>query len=104
MTIYWSEEARKSLRAIKKFIAQDSEFYASLTAAKIVERVEVTAQMPTRGHRVHEYPEMDLREVHEGNHRIIYAFTSEQLDVITVVHFREKLKKDRLTRRYRQPR
>lgn len=104
MTIYWSEEARKSLRAIKKFIAQDSEFYASLTAAKLVERVEVTAQMPTRGHRVHEYPEMNLREVHEGNHRIIYAHTSEQLDVITVVHFREKLKKERLTMRSRQPR
>ncbi len=96
MTIYWSEEARKSLRAIKKFIAQDSEFYASLTASKIVERVEVTAQMPTRGHPVHEYPEMDLREVHEGNHRIIYALTAEQLDMITVVHFREKLKKRRL--------
>lgn len=99
MIIRWSDEALKSLRAIRKFIAQDSEFYASLTAAKIVERVEATAQMPTRGHRVHEYPEMDLREVHEGSYRIIYTFTSRQLDVITVVHFREQLKRGRLTRR-----
>ena len=104
MTISWSDEARKSLRAIKRFIAQGSEFYAALTAAKIVQRVEVAAKMPTRGHPVHEYPEMDLREVHEGNYRIIYSFTSEQLDVVTVVHFKEKLTKGRLTRRYRQPR
>jgi plasmid stabilization system protein ParE len=96
VTIRWSDEARKSLRAIKKFIAQGSEFYAALTVAKIVDRVELAAQMPARGHRVHEYPERDLREVHEGSYRIIYSFTSEQLDVLTVIHFRKKLTKDSL--------
>ncbi len=97
MTIWWSEEARKSLRAIRTYIAHDSELYAALTTARIVEKVQATAQMPTRGHRVHEYPERDLREVHEGNYRIIYSFTLERLDVVTVIHFREKLKKGRLT-------
>jgi hypothetical protein len=34
--------------------------------ARIVERVETTAEHPTRGHPVHEYPETPLKEVHES--------------------------------------
>ncbi len=102
MTILWTSEAKKSLRAIKRYIAQDSEFYASLTVVRIVERVEVTSQMPTRGHHVHEYPEAALREVHEGNYRIIYSFTDERMDVVTIVHFREELNEGRLTSRHSQ--
>jgi addiction module RelE/StbE family toxin len=89
--IVWSAEARQELRAIKKFIARDSEFYATRMVARIIERVEVTAEHPTRGHSVHEYPEAILKEVHEAPYRIIYRISEDQLEVITIVHFKKQL-------------
>jgi toxin ParE1/3/4 len=99
VTIGWSSEARRSLRAIRRFIAQDSEFYAARMAARIVERVERAALEPGQGHPVHEYPEEPLKEVHESPYRIIYQFSRSEFWVVTVVHFKERLERKRLTRR-----
>ena len=92
MKIVWSAEARQELRAIRRFIARDSEFYAARMVARIVERVEKTASHPTRGHPVHEYPEALLKEVHEAPYRIIYRVSGDQLFVVTIVHFKKLLK------------
>jgi toxin ParE1/3/4 len=89
--IIWSAEARKELRAIKRFIARDSEYYAARMVTSIVERVEKMAVYPTQGHPVHEYPEQSLREVHQDPYRIIYQVKSEQIEIITVVHFKKRL-------------
>jgi toxin ParE1/3/4 len=91
--IIWSAESRKDLRSIRKFIAQDSEFYAARMVARIVERVERAADSPTQGHPVHEYPEGKLREVHESPYRILYEFTELELRVVTIVHFKQRHKK-----------
>jgi len=99
VTIVWSAEARRSLRAIRRFIAQDSEFYAARMAARIIERVERAALAPGQGHPVHEYPEEPLKEVHESPYRIIYQFSQTELWVVTIVHFKERLERKRLTRR-----
>ena len=94
MNIIWSTEARKDLRAIRSFIARDSEFYAAQMGRRIVERVEAIAITPKRGHRVHEYPELALREVHEPPYRIIYRITDKAVEIVTLVHFKRRL--DRL--------
>jgi toxin ParE1/3/4 len=99
VNIVWSSEARRSLRAIRKYIAQDSEFYAVSMAARIVERIERAAVQPTTGHRVHEYPEEPLKEVHESPYRIIYGFSGVEFRVVTIVHFKARLTRKRLTRR-----
>jgi toxin ParE1/3/4 len=89
--IVWSAEARKELRAIRRFVARDSEYYAARVVASIVERVEKAAKHPTQGHPVHEYPEQPLREVHEAPYRIIYRLLSDRMQVVTIVHFKKKL-------------
>jgi plasmid stabilization system protein ParE len=99
VNITWTTEARKALRAIEQFIARDSEFYASRMISQIVEQVEYVAAHPTKGHFVHEYPELSLREVHATPYRIIYAVSDEGLKVVTIIHFRQILLKKRLTRR-----
>lgn len=93
MNIVWSSEARKALRSIRSFIAQDSEYYADRMVSRIVDRVEQAATHPSQGHRVHEYPETPLREVHESPYRIIYGFDDEEFNVVTIVHFRQKLER-----------
>ena len=91
MKIIWSAEARKDLRAINRFIARDSEYYAARMVASIVERVEKVAVHPTQGHPVHEYPEQPLREVHQDPYRIIYQISAGQIEIITIVHFKKRL-------------
>ena len=97
MSVIWSSEARRSLRAIQTFIAQDSEFYAARMVARIIERVERAASSPAQGHPVHEYPEETLKEVHESPYRIIYGFSAAEFRVVTIVHFKQQLAKKRLT-------
>jgi plasmid stabilization system protein ParE len=93
VSIIWSAEARKALRSIRKFIAEDSEFYAARMVTRIIERVERAADAPTQGHPTHEYPEETLKEVHELPYRIIYTFTEKELRVVTIVHFKQQLPK-----------
>ncbi len=66
---------------------------------RIVERVEITADSPSREHAVHEYEDEKLREVHESPYRIIYSSTESEFLVITIVHFKQTLNPSRLTRR-----
>lgn len=96
MNIIWSAQARSDLKTIRAFIAGDSELYAQLQIERIIERVEYISAMPTMGHRVHEYPEMPLRETHEGNYRIIYEFDATRIRVVTLIHMKQKMSRRRL--------
>lgn len=98
MNIQWSRQARQDLRAIHEFIARDSEHYARLQIKRLIERVEYISRMPAMGHRVHEFPELDLRETHQENYRIIYAHEADELQVVTIVHMKQQMKKRRLSK------
>jgi len=96
MTIIWSEQARSDLCAIRDFIARDSEHYARMQVERLVSRVERTAGMPSKGHTVHEFMESGLREVHEGFYRIIYNIHDGNLQVVTIVHMKQRVTRRRL--------
>ncbi|MFM2198497.1 MAG: hypothetical protein RLZZ505_1929 [Verrucomicrobiota bacterium] len=96
MNIVWSEQARRDLCAIRDFIARDSAHYASMQVERLISRVESAATMPSRGHPVHEFTESGLREVHEGSHGIIYRFGEHDLQVVTIVHMKQRLTRRRL--------
>jgi plasmid stabilization system protein ParE len=49
MRIRWTPTARRDLRRIKSYIAQDSESYAWLFVARIIEAVEPLARFPKMG-------------------------------------------------------
>ena len=99
MNIVWSNEAKRSLRAIHRYIAADSKFYATRMIARIVERAESIATAPLQGHAVHEYPEAPLREVHESPYRIVYRLAGESVQIVTIVHFKQRLQSVRLRKR-----
>ena len=96
MTITWSEQARGDLVAIRDFIARDSEHYAQLQIERLITRIEKTAGAPSRGHPVHEFIESGLREVHQGSYRIIYRVHDAELQVITIVHMKQRITRKRL--------
>lgn len=96
MKITWSTQARGDLRAIHEFIARDSEHYARLQVERLISRVERTANMPSKGHPVHEFVESGLREVHEGGYRIIYGTRDDEFQVVTIVHMKQRITRRRL--------
>lgn len=96
MNISWSAQSRRDLLAIRDFIARDSEHYAQIQLDRLIIRVEKTAQMPGTGHPVHECSDSGLREVHEGNYRIIYRPCLEEFQVVTIVHMKQVVPRNRL--------
>jgi toxin ParE1/3/4 len=91
--LLWSNESRNELRAIHRFIARDSKFYADRTIARLIERAESLLTAPRRGHPVHEYPQAELKELHEPPYRIIYRFSESAVSIVTIVHFKQRLKR-----------
>lgn len=93
MKITWSTLSRNDLRAIRDYIARDSNHYARLQVERIIQRIERAASMPLSGHPVHEFKDSNLREVHEGNYRIIYDIRPAELRVVTIVHMKQRLRR-----------
>ena len=96
MKIVWSSQAQSDLRAIREFIARDSDYYASLQIERLISRVEHTARMPSKGHPVHEPVISGLREVHEGGYRIIYDIQDDEFQIVTIVHMKQRDTRRRL--------
>jgi plasmid stabilization system protein ParE len=71
--ISWSDLAVDDLRSIYDFIANDSAFYAERQIARFIERTEQLMAFPESGRVVPEFNDKNLRELIEGNYRIIYS-------------------------------
>ena len=95
--IVWTEISILDLKEIFDYIAEDSDRYATLTTNKIYQRVQVIADNPFLGRIVPEFNEKLLRELIEGNYRIIYRIKSEsQIDILRVYHSARLLKRNKI--------
>ena len=84
--IIWSDLAVEDLRSIYEFIAADSVFYASRQVERLIARTEQLQAFPASGRVVPEFDNPDLRELIEGNYRIIYKLGSEMVYIVRVHH------------------
>ena len=95
--IVWTEISILDLKEIFDYIAEDSDRYATLTTNKIYQRVQVIAYNPFLGRIVPEFNEKLLRELIEGNYRIIYRIKGEsQIDILRVYHSARLLKRNKI--------
>lgn len=92
--IVWTEISIVDLREIFDFIADDSARYASITTQKIYQRAQEIINNPYLGRIVPEFNEKLIRELIEGNYRIIYRIKSnKQVDILRVFHSARLLKR-----------
>jgi len=95
--IVWTELAISDLKEIFDYIADDSIRYASITANKIYQRVQPIIENPYIGRMVPEFSVKSIREVIDGNYRIIYRIRSKsQVDILRVYHGARSLNKKNL--------
>lgn len=86
MKVHWTDTAQRHLDAIYHFIAQDSPAYAKRMVDRLTRRSQQIGEFPFSGRAVPEYEMQQIREVIEGPYRIIYYITSDQIDVLAVLH------------------
>ncbi len=86
MKVFWTQTAEGHLEGIYAYIAQDSEKYALLTVDRLTSRSRQIGAFPLSGRRVPEYDTDEIREIIEGQHRVIYRIKSDQIDVLAVIH------------------
>ncbi|MFN3840416.1 MAG: type II toxin-antitoxin system RelE/ParE family toxin [Cyclobacteriaceae bacterium] len=91
--LIWTDQAITDLGDIGDYIAENSEKYAKLTVKKLFERPDILKTYPQAGRIVPEKNEENLRELIEGNYRIIYEIVSaDQINILTVYHSARDLK------------
>lgn len=85
--INWTKRAFQDIDMIRKYISEDSELYAKITIRKFKTRVKILKQFPFIGRVAPEFNLDHIRELIEGNYRIIYKIVNKkQVDILAIVH------------------
>ncbi|MEO5910871.1 MAG: type II toxin-antitoxin system RelE/ParE family toxin [Pelobium sp.] len=84
--IIWTDLAVNDLKSIHDYIAQDSKFYAQRYIQKLTSRVDQLQKFPESGKIVPEFNTESIRELIEGNYRLVYKIKSEYIGILRVHH------------------
>ena len=85
MSLFLSDRARNDLREIARYIGRSNPENARAFVLRLQVRARGAAKAPRAGRRVPEFDAEDLREVLEGNYRIIYRLSRRRVEVVTVI-------------------
>jgi toxin ParE1/3/4 len=86
MKIEWTRSATGDVRALRDYIAHDSEAYADRFAQKIVEAVESAATFPLMGRQMPEADNDAVREIIFQKYRVIYRVEPTRILVLMVIY------------------
>ena len=96
MRVVWTEQAFLRLAEIEDFVARDNPPAAVRLVSRLIEKAEVLTKFPQMGRQVPEVPGSDLRELIEGNYRIVYRVRNRVVEIITVFEAHRLLPDDDL--------
>ncbi|MCU0415099.1 MAG: type II toxin-antitoxin system RelE/ParE family toxin [Ignavibacteriaceae bacterium] len=91
MKISWSPLAAERLEDIYEYISVDNKFTAKKVVERIFKKVESLSKNPERGRKVPETNREEIREVFEGEYRIIYRVESKRVSILTIRNFKQLL-------------
>ena len=91
VNVIWSELSIEDLRSIFDYISIDSPYYAGIQIDRIVNRTEQLIEFPQSGRVVPEFNNESLRELIEGNYRIVYQLVNETVEIVRIHHAAKKI-------------
>jgi len=92
--INWTFQAKDDLKAIAEYISKDSKRYAKLQVIRLKNRTKILRTQIRSGKIVPEINKENIRELIEGNYRIIYKLVKDnQIDILTIHHSARDLKR-----------
>ncbi len=86
MKVRWTNTAIGHLSSIYEYVARDSTRYARRMVDRFTSRSRQIACFPRSGQMVPEYQDPDIREVLEGQYRVIYEIAAKDIHVLAVIH------------------
>lgn len=92
VTITWTDFAIEDLRSIFDYISRDSRVYADRYVDKLIFRVDQLESNPRSGRVVPEIGREEIRELIEGNYRLVYKYVADTVTVLRVHHSARQLK------------
>jgi addiction module RelE/StbE family toxin len=96
MKIYWSPLAVERLEEIYGYISNDNVSAAQNLIENIFAKVESLQENSERGRIVPETNRADIRELFEGEYRIIYRVELKKLFILTIRNFKQLLPEEDL--------
>ncbi len=94
MKVHWTDRAKARLHDIHDHIAKENPKAARQVVEKILRRSWELGELPDIGHEVEGYENTELQEALVRPYRLIYLKKATQVDVITVLHYRQLLPGD----------
>ncbi len=92
--INWTFQAVSDLQTIAEYISRDSKKYAKFQVIRLRNRTKILSSQIYSGKIVPEIASQNIRELVEGNYRVIYKVVSEnQIDILTIHHSARDLSK-----------
>jgi toxin ParE1/3/4 len=86
MKIVWTKFAREDLKAIRDYIARDSNFYAAQFGLRLVNAVNVLRRFPELGEVVPEFQRYVVRQRIVQNYRVLYTIEKNRVVVLSIIH------------------
>lgn len=96
MRLRWTDRARRDLLSIGGIIARENPQGARGFLARLQVRARRAARFPRSGRIVPEFGREDLREIIEGNYRIVVRVRKASVEVLTVFEDHPLLREDTL--------
>jgi addiction module RelE/StbE family toxin len=84
MKLFWTETAKQDLQAIRRYIAVDNPTAAKRWVERLRKRARNALHSPLAGRKVPEFLRDDIRELIDGNYRIVYQVFADRLVILTV--------------------
>lgn len=77
------------MRKIHDYIAEDSKYYALKVSQEFVEKSERLEDFPKIGRIVPEIGDPNIRELIFYSYRLIYEITSNEIEILTIIHCKQ---------------
>ena len=96
MKLFWTETAKRDLIAIRQYISADNPSAAKRLIDRLRQRARNSLHAPLSGRMVPELAREDIRELIEGNYRIVYQVIDDRIVVLTVFEEHQLLKQGKI--------
>ncbi len=90
--IKWTTKSLKDLKVINDFISLDSKFYAARFINRLIQRVDQLVLFPDSGRIVPEKNNPEIRELIEGNYRILYRRQKNFITILRIHNSARRIK------------
>ncbi|MDI1324343.1 MAG: type II toxin-antitoxin system RelE/ParE family toxin [Algoriphagus sp.] len=84
--LIWTDLAIDDLKSTHDYISLDSRVYARRQVSKIIKRVEQLQLQPQSERIVPEFSNENIRELIEGNYRLVYKTIEDKIFIVRIHH------------------